>query len=909
MVFLKKILILHKFIESNPKVMNTKNLNLKKFLPHIVAILVFIALSLVYFNPQLKGYALRASDTETFIGMSKEIADFRQQNGEDPLWTAAMFSGMPAYQISVNHSMNLIKQIQDILIFKILGHPASLMFLAMLGFYIMLLCFGINPWLSIIGAIGFGFSTINLLYLGAGHNSRVHAIALMPPIIGGIYYTYRKKILLGAALTALFVALHVTANHLQETYYLLFLIFAIVLVELLRSVKEKALPKFLKASGFLAIAAFLGVLPTMSNLITTNEYSKFTTRGKSELTITLGEEPSEKTTGLDRWYIKQYNFGQGEVWSLLIPNVKGGASGYLGMHQDKIKNHVDSRYYEGVSRQSSYWGEQRFTGGAFYFGAVVFLLFFLGLFFVKDNLKYAFAVVGALAIVLSWKDSAILDFFIDKVPLFNKFRDSKIILVLLQLIFPLLGLMFVDRMMKKDIPFKKVLYVSGGLVLLLGLFYIAPRMWFNFLSQAENTQIAEQMSSVPAQQLAQFEDYRNNIENARIAIFRSDVLRTLVYLVIAIAFILLYLKKKIKNAVFITAIALLVLIDLWAVNKRYLNNDKERGVYNNWIERYKKYNPFRATLADKAILQNEIALNPKLVEEIQTATQENKKSSSFNQKYKEIEQEKVAFMCLNTQTNYRVFTLDNPFNSSRESYYHKSIGGYHGAKLRNYQELIEARINKEYQQIITVLQNNPTDSIINSLMERSMPTLNMLNTKYIIYNAQAQPLVNKYNNGNAWFVQRILPVENADSEILSLDSIDPKTTAVINKSLFGSVNLDFSFDTAATITMTAYAPNRIAYEFNASKPQFTVFSEIYYPKGWNVYIDGVKSSYMRANYVLRAMLIPKGKHEVVFAFEPSTFKTGNTVSFAGSMLLLLFLGFAIYREFKIKKNAQNKTQV
>ncbi len=874
---------------------------LKAALPHLLALMIFILLATLYFYPQTKGYSLRTSDTKTFLGMSKEIFDYRDKFNKEPLWTNSMFGGMPAYQISVEHNKNLIRSAQNILIMKVFGHPIATFLLCLLGFYVMLLCFRVDPWLSIIGAIAFGFATMNILYLGAGHNSRVIAIALMPPIVGGIFYTFRRKMFVGAALTALFICLHVSANHIQETYYLLFLILAVVTLELYLHAKQKLLPRFLKAAGLLVVAAFIGLLPTISNLITTNEYSKYTTRGKSELSKPLSDEKQqENKKGLSPWYIKQYNIGKGETWALVIPNVKGGKSGYLGMFPDKIKGNVSPQFREAVSQQSSYWGAQRFTGGAIYLGAAVFLLFILGMVFIKEPWKYALLVVSALAIVLSWKNSAILDFFINNVPLFDKFRDSKIMLILVQLSFPLVAVLFLKDFVRQKTDYKKTLYTILSVVGVFVIMYLTPRTWFSFFSETEVAQLNEQLKTLGTQNTAQFRSFMDDIEQVRIAIFKADVLRSLLFVLISGALVLIFIKSKMKKGFLFAALGLVILIDLWFVNKRYLDNEKQRGTYIHWIEKYIRKNPFRASTADIAILQAEMQKNPQLAEKIQFETQRELSKKRVEKKYLEIEKEKIAFRELNFATNYRVFTFEDPFNNSTVSYYHKSIGGYHGAKLRKYQELIEARITGEFQIFLSVLKNNPTDSAINALLRDSIPTLNMLNTKYIIYNSHAAPLQNEYHNGNAWFVKEAKIVPDADHEISALDAIDPKNTAVINDKFIRPEDLNFQFDSAAKIELKEYLPDHLIYESTSTNDQLAVFSEIYYPEGWKVFIDGKQTDYFRANYVLRSMIIPKGNHKIEFKFEPKSFTRGENISLVGSFLLLLFLGGALYFDFRKK---------
>ncbi len=867
---------------------------MKKFssvIPHLVAVSIFVILSAIYFAPQFNGYSLNQSDISQFIGMSKEISDFRQLEKTDPLWTNSAFGGMPAYQISMNNT-NLLSEIESSLFFKIFNAPFGYLVLGMICFYILLLCFGVSPWLSIIGAVAFGFSSINILYLAGGHNTKVHAIALLPAIIGSIVYAYRKNFRIGSLLLCIFICLHLSANHIQETYYLLFLILAIIIFELYRFFKERRLPAFIKISSFLMLAAILGITPTMSNLLITNEYAKYTNRGKSDLTLSVNQSNDKsELKGLDRNYIKEYSLGYGEIWSLAIPNVKGGASARLGDFKDKLHN-VTPGYRDYIANSPSYWGEQRSTGGAFYFGATIFLLFVLGLVFIKDSIKWAFLAVSVLSIFLSWKYSSILDLFIDYMPLFNKFRDTKMILVLLQLSFPLLGLLFLDVLIKNKISFKKLIYTLSATIGLFFLFYLIPSLWFSFFSNYETEDFSKQAIQFP-QALQQINQIKFEIEQVRIAIFKADVLRSIFFMLLIAGLIILYTRNIIAKKYFILSIGLLILIDLWMVDKRYLNTDTHS---NHWVKSKDQNTPFTPSVADIQILNQEMKDNQELGETI------NKKIANIQSD--NIEWANLAFSTLNFGTNYRVLSLDNPFANASTSYYHKSLGGYHGAKLRRYAELIEFRLNKEYQDLINALKSN-NDTIIGNILKNNIRTINMLNTRYIIYNPEAAPIKNTFANGSAWIVKNVKVVKDANEEIKALDSINPTNTAVVDQSFSNLIPNDLKFDSLATINLKLYRPNHLTYESNSRTEQLGIFSEIYYKDGWNAYIDGNISQYFRANYVLRAITIPSGKHTIEFKFEPKTFFLSKKISNAGSILIVIFaLGIISYEIW----NSYNKTE-
>jgi hypothetical protein len=863
-------------------------------LPHVVAVFIFAILSATYFAPQFDGYDLNQGDIRQYVGMSKEISDFRQMEKSEPLWTNSAFGGMPAYQISVS-SPNIISTIEGFLIFKIFKAPFGYLVLAMISFYILLLCFGTDPWLSIVGAIAFGLSTIFILFLEGGHNSKVHAIAVLPGIIGGFIYSYRKNPGIGGALLSLFICLHLSANHIQETYYLLFLITAIIIAEFYRFYKENRLPAFFKITAFVLLASFIGISPNLPNLLLTGEYGKYSSRGKSDLTIPAMTSPDKSlTVGLERNYIKEYSMGYGEVWSLAIPDVKGGsASNRLGDYKDKISQ-VNPEYRNDIANFPAYWGEQSFSGGAFYFGAAIFLLFVLGIVFIKDKIKWAFLAASALAVVLSWKYSAILDFFIDYVPLFNKFRDTKMILVLVQISFPLLGMLFLDELFKKQLDRKKLLYAMGATMGGFLIFYILPSLWFSFFNNEELIYFDKQASQYP-QALQQINLFKANIEQVRIAIFQADVLRSIIFMVFAAGLILLYTRNKIAKQYFILSMGILVLIDIWMVDKRYLNNDINGS---NWIKSKDRNIPYTPRMADNQILKWEVSENNSLKEKI--AQNDAQFPASDNQNAK-VAKANLAFSTLNFETDYRVLSLENPFANASTSYYHKSIGGYHGAKLKRYAELIEFRLNKECQVLINTVKSG-NDTLLNNSLKSQIPALNMLNTKYIIYNPDAAPIKNPYANGTVWIVKNTVIVKNADQEIMTLDSIDTKITAVIDQSFTKLIPQSCQYDSLATIQLKSYRPNHLTYESSTENEQVAVFSEIYYKDGWNAFIDGKSSPYFRADYVLRAVTIPAGKHTIEFKFEPETYYLSKKLSYAGSALILIFaLGIVLLEIINRKK--------
>jgi hypothetical protein len=874
---------------------------IKKTYPHLMAILLFVAISAAYFAPQLKGYIIRQHDIENFIGMSREIVEHRERYNEDPLWTNSSFGGMPAFQISVENT-NIVNRIKN-WVLKVIPRPIGYMFFLMLGAYILLLCFNVKPWVALIGGIAFGLTSLNLLYLGAGHNAKVHAISFIPPIVGGIFLAYRKNMWYGAVLFSIFLCLNITANHLQMTYYLTYLILAMGIVELVRAYKEKIMPRFFKVTAILIVAGGLGILPTLSNLLITNEYSEHTTRSESELTI-IGDETEDesKNIALERGYIKQYSFGKAEIWSMVVPNIKGGRTGALGNNKEVMQS-VDQRYRQTVAQQNAYWGEQLSSGGTFYFGASVFLLFLLGAFFIKDRIKWAFIAVSLLAVVLSWKYGALTDFFIDNMPLYNKFRDTKMMLILVQLSFPLMGLWFVQKLVDQGIDKKKYLYISLSVSGLFLLFYIAPKLWFDFLSRNEVQMFDQQMDAYRnnTNYYNSLLAVKNNLIDARVEIYKKDMLRSLFFILLTAGLVYAFIIKKIKTNTLLVALGLIILFDLWSVSKRYLNNEKQGSQYLHWVDAYDYSNPFKASVADLSILESEFIEKPELKTRIEQDVAQMKNTEKLKPADFQNEKIKELFAGLNFATGYRVFTLQNPFNNARNAYFHKSLGGYHGAKLRLFNELIEYQISREYSLLHNFANNNPVENQLSELPPLQIPVLNMLNTKYIISDLNSPAYINPYRYGSTWFVSQIEEVENADQEIMALSTITPEKV-IIQSKYMDMIDTAIGADTAATIELISYKPNHLVYSSSASSPQLAVFSEIYYPDGWNAYINGEKKDHAKANYVLRVMNVPAGQHTIEFKFEPQTFYKGKKLSIVGSVLILIFVAAGLFLGYRKKEN-------
>lgn len=810
--------------------MNT--FNFRKLLPHLVAIVSILIITFAYMSPLLEGKRLQQSDITHWKGMSKEIVDYRAKTGEEPLWTNSQFGGMPAYQISVVYKSNWIGYFDKLFTLS-LPRPAGYIFLYFIGFYILLLTMRVNPWLAIGGALAYAFSSYYIIILEAGHNSKAHAIGYMAPVLAGILMTFRGKLIAGGLLTALFLSLEIRANHLQITYYLLLIVLLLGICLFVKAAREKQLNNFAKSIGVLVIAAVLAIGTNFANLWTTFEYSKYTIRGKTELTT----EKENRTSGLDKDYATQWSYGIGETFSLMIPNAKGGATNALG-NNEKAMQSVDPQFASSVAGQNHYWGDQPFTSGPVYLGAILVFLAVLGMFVLKSSTRWWLLAVALLSIMLAWGKNfmPLTDFFLHYIPGYNKFRAVSMTLVMANLAIPLLAMLGLQKIVENQETLKqnrKALWIAFGVTAGLSLlFYLTPSTFFNFLSQAETAAIAEQSKSLDASQAQGFNMMVSNLEAARIAIFKADAIRSFLLILVTAALLFAYSATRIKKGYIFAAFAILMLIDMMPVADRYFNKE-------NFQSKSSVANPYKATAADALILKDE-------------------------------------------DPNFRVYNLTvGAFQDASTSYFHKSIGGYHGAKLRRYQEIID-----------------------HHLVKNNMAVLNMLNTKYfIVPGADRKPelQINFDALGNAWFVEDIRQVDNADEEINALDTFNPETTAVVDKRFSQYIkSFDPVTDSTATIKLTSYAPNRLLYEYQAATDQLAVFSEIYYDKGWKAFIDGQPADHFRANYILRAMKVPAGKHTVEYRFEPASFYTGNIIAASSSVILLLLAAGWAFTEFRKK---------
>lgn len=788
-----------------------KNAFMKKYAPYFIAILSFVVICTLYFKPQYDDMALRQGDMVQVSGMNKDIKDHQQQYGEHPEWAGNMFGGMPSYLIDFDYQGREVGTAASPLFF--LQQPASYIFIAMAGFFFMLLCFGVNPWLSMVGGIAYGLSSYFLIIIEAGHITKILALGYAPPMVGAIYLAYRGKLWLGALLAGIFASLEIGANHLQITYYFVFVTLALVINEGIRAYREKLMSRFVKTSVVLLFAAALAVGSNAILLWYVNDYSKDTIRGKSELT----QDNNQPQSGLDKEYATAWSYGKMETFNLFIPNLLGGSSAGGFSDDGPVADALSQYNARGMAPQlPGYWGDQPMTLGPVYIGAVVIFLFVLGMFLLCGINKWWIFGVTALSILLAWGHNLMwfTDLFFHYFPLYNKFRVVSMFLVVAEWSLPLIAILTLQKLWDNGIPkerFNRALkystIITGGISL---FFLIFGSMIFNFSGNAD--------SQFPADVVAA-------MQTERASLLRNDAIRSLMLVLFTAAVVWAFYKGKIKRGLLVAAMTALVLIDMVGVDIRYLNYDTFVPV-----QKAKEIVP---TQADMAIMEDK-------------------------------------------EPGYRVanFTVGT-FMDATTSYFHRSVGGYHAAKLRRYQDLIDRH-----------------------LLKMNMGVYNMLNTKYfIVPSDKGEPTVqlNPGRLGAAWFVEEVAFAPNADAEIAALDQFNPKTTAVVDERFKGEVGTATSFptDSTASITLTEYKVNHLTYKYNAPAEGIAVFSEIYYPKGWTAYVDGKEAPYFRADYILRAMKLPAGEHTVEFRFKAPHYSSLVGITYASSLLLLGGLAAAI----------------
>lgn len=811
----------------------------KQILPHLFIIAGFLVISYIYFYPVLEGKVLRANDSSVSNYISQEIREYHKENGKDPLWTNSIFSGMPGYLILTRHPGNLVRHVDNIL--RIFKMPVSVLFLAMTGFYILLLMFGINRWIAAVGALAYGLSSFLFQIVAAGHNTQAIALAYMAPMIGGVWYAYRHNAIKGALFTAFMLSLELLANHPQITYYAFLCLLVFIITEFIYALRERTILKFLKTSSILIVPVIIAVGVNFGNLYTVYEYSKYSMRGKSDLVT----DNKNQSSGLDRDYITHWSYGVDETMNLLIPNYKGGSSKPFDRDSRTVKILRQNDMASASNQVLKYWGTQPGTDGPHYMGAIVIFLFILGLFITKGPEKWWLLIATILSVMLAWGKNfmPLTNLFIDYFPGYNKFRAVTMTLVIAQFCIPLLGIIalrdiFESSLSRKDIL--KGLKIAGGITGGILIFLlIIPGIAGSFLNPMENS----------------YPDWlKTAIADDRKELLRSDALRSLIFVLAALGVIFAFLSNKLKKEYSVLIIGALILLDLWTVDKRYLNADR----FERPSAIQKSITP---TTADSFILQD--------------------------------------------KSYYRVLNLAvSTFNDNTPtSYFHKSIGGYHGAKLKRYQELIDSALIRDINTFVSAAGNaRSAEDLVPALT--GTPSINMLNTKYIIYNPDASPVINPYRLGNAWFAENAILVDNANEEIIAIKNFKPDESAVIDKR-FGHLlpGNNYPVSEGDTISLVSYQPNELIYKYSAGAEKLVVFSDIYYPAGWKCFVDDNETPYMRANYVLRAMIAPAGDHVIKFSFEPQSFIIGNKVSLASSVLLILLIGgYLVSTLFKRKES-------
>ena len=824
---------------------------IKTYWPDLLVVVLFAVISFAYFFPaDLDGRILYRHDASAGRGAGQEVSEYHERTGKVSRWTNATFSGMPTYQTAPSYqSTGVLNQVMKA---YHLWLPENVwyVFAYLLGFYILLRAFDFRWHLAALGAIVWAFSSYFFIIIAAGHIWKVMALAYLPPLIAGLVWAYRGKLLRGFCVTALFSAFEIDANHVQMTYYYLFVIAAMVIAYGVDAVRRGQWKGFLRATGVCAAGALIGVLLNLSNLYHTWQYAQESMRGKSELV--KKNVTNQTSSGLDRDYITQWSYGIDETWTLLVPNAKGGASVPLAANA-KAMEKADPNFMQIYQQMGQYWGDQPGTSGPVYVGAFVLMLFVLGLFIVKGPMKWALLGATVLSILLSWGHNFMpfTDFFLDYVPMYSKFRTVASILVIAEFTIPLLAMLALKRLVDEpDLMGKQMrwVYVSfgltGGIAL---LFALMPTVFFSdFISAAE----LEALKGIPADYLAPLE---SNLRSIREGIFVADCWRSFWIIAIGMALLLLYRYRKLKAEYMVGAMVLLCLIDMWQVNKRYLND----GMF---VEKSVREQAQPMTETDRLILRDK-------------------------------------------DLDYRVLNLaSNTFNENETSYYHKSIGGYHAAKLRRYQDLIDNYIAPEMQQLMSALAKAGGD-MTKVKGDSIFPVLNMLNAKYFIVPLQDNktvPIQNPYVLGNAWFVDKLNYVNNANQELEALGKLNLRHEAVADarfKTVLGEATPQ---DSTSVVKLTAYAPNQLTYEVKSATGGVMVFSEIYYPE-WTATVDGKPVEIGRADYVLRALKVDKGQHQVVLTFDPKSVKQTETVAYAAYVVLLLVVLFGLYAEWKRKQ--------
>ena len=828
----------------------------KKYLPDVLAVVLFALISLAYFFPaDIEGKVIYQHDSAASKGLGREMAEHKEQTGEVTRWMNSVFSGMPTYQTAPAYGSTKALGVAEKFYHLFLPEYVWYLFAYMLGFYILLRAFDFRQSLAVLGSIIWAFSSYFLIIIAAGHIWKVMALAYLPPMIAGVVLSYRGKYLLGLIVTAVFAAFEVNANHVQMTYYFLFVILFMVIAYLVEAIRTKRLNHFFKATAVCAAGAVIGICLNLSNLYHTWEYSKESMRGKSEL-VSKGSS-NQSSSGLDRDYITQWSYGIGETWTLLVPNTKGGATVPLSESETAMK-HANPEFTPIYQQMFQYWGEQPMTSGPVYVGAFVLMLFVLGLFIVKGPVKWALVAATVLSVLLSWGKNFMpfTDFFIDYVPMYSKFRTVASILVIAEFTIPLLAMLALKKVVDDpSLLTRKVKYVyasfalTGGIAL---LFALMPGMFFSdFISSQE----VKALTTLPQEYVV---PVMENLREMRKAVFTADCWRSVLIIVIGTLCLLLFKAKKLKAVHMVGAIIVLCLIDLWQVDKRYLNDSM-------FSPKSVREMPIQMTETDKLILEDKTDMG-----------------------------------------NFRVLNFaTSTFNENETSYYHNSIGGYHAAKLRRYQDMIDHYIMPEMQALMPAVVKAGGD-MTQVDGDSLCPVLNMLNARYFILplqDGQTVPLLNPYVHGPAWFVDRLTYVDNANAEIDAVGKIDIRHEAVADKRFKEQLKEASVQDSTSVVKLTSYMSNKLTYDVSSTKGGVIVFSEVYYP-GWTATVDGSPAELGRVNYLLRAVNVAPGKHKVELEFHPRSVATTETIAYVAYAVLLALIAFVVYLNMKGRRSVK-----
>lgn len=826
---------------------------LQKFYPHFLAIFGFILISLLYFYPVLQGKKIYQSDIVQYTGMAKEQNDFRAEFDTEPFWTNAAFGGMPTYQLGANYPNDFIGKLDDAL--RFLPRPADYLFLYFLGFYGLLLVFRVDPLKAFFGALAFGFSTYLIIILGVGHNAKAHAIAYTPLVVAGFILVFKRRYLHGGLLTMLATALEINANHFQMTYYLLILLLVLAVYFLYKLIQENELKSLPKIAGTFLIAVLLAVGANASGLMATKEYSDFSMRGKSELTFNPDGSKNTETASMSKDYITEYSYGVGESLNLIAPRLYGGGNSEKLGADSHVYNYMLSYGANETEAQTftenyapTYWGDQPIVAAPAYIGAIVFFLCVLALFHDKRKIKYAFLAGAIISLLLSWGKnfSALTDFFIDYVPMYDKFRAVSSIQVILELCIPVLAIMGLQSFFKNSENQKKsLLYTAATSIGLVVLIFICKGA-FSF-SGALDGQIADMLSQGQDKTFGQ--GFIDALKEDRMDLFKTDLLRSGFFMVVTFGVLWFYLKGKLAQTTAVIVIGIFMVGDLFFIDKNYVSNDGKQFRSAREIDQ-----PFEPTDADNQILKD--------------------------------------------NSVFRVYEIQGRLQG-RTSYFHKSVGGYSAVRPRRYEQLFEYHIDRQLNDLGKIIDPQTMT------LKKSIPIMNALNVKYLLLqtnDGESVAVTNPFINGNAWFVSELKTVNSADEEMKVLGKIDTKNVATVSSADEGKSALParFAKDSLSTLKLEEHLPNTIKYTSNNTQDGFAVFSENFY-NGWKATIDGKEVDIHRVDYVLRGLAIPKGKHTIEFTFEPQVVKTGSTIALVSSILMILAIVGVVYFEQKGKK--------